>query len=147
MSADPQKSAAVGDTVKVHYTGRLVDGTEFDSSRGAEPLEITLGQGETIPGFENAVVGMTLGEQKSVTIPCDSAYGERSEAMTQAVPRSVMPDDIELTIGMVLNARSPDGQTVSFTVADFDEENVTVDGNHPLAGHDLVFDLELVAVA
>lgn len=147
MSADPQKSATVGDTVKVHYTGRLVDGTEFDSSRGAEPLEITLGQGDTIAGFESAVVGMSPGEQKSVTIPCDSAYGARNEEMTQTVPRSVIPEDIDLTVGMVLNARSPDGQTVSFTVADFNDENVTVDGNHPLAGHDLVFDLELVAVA
>ncbi|MGD2020046.1 MAG: peptidylprolyl isomerase [Thiohalocapsa sp.] len=147
MSADTQKSAAPGDTVKVHYTGRLVDGTEFDSSRGAEPLELTLGQGQTIPGFEDAIIGMAAGEQKSVTIPCDSAYGARNEEMTQTVPRSVIPEDIELTQGMVLNARSPEGQTVSFTVAAFDDENVTVDGNHPLAGHDLVFELELVAVA
>lgn len=147
MSADTQKSAAPGDTVKVHYTGRLVDGTEFDSSRGAEPLELTLGQGQTIPGFEDAIIGMAAGEQKSVTIPCDSAYGARNEEMTQTVPRSVIPEEIELTQGMVLNARSPEGQTVSFTVAAFDDENVTVDGNHPLAGHDLVFELELVAVA
>jgi FKBP-type peptidyl-prolyl cis-trans isomerase 2 len=146
MSAD-QKAAAVGDTVQVHYTGRLVDGTQFDSSRGTEPLEVTLGQGETIAGFENALVGMVPGEQKSVTIPCDEAYGERNEAMTQTLPRSVIPDEIELEVGMVLNARSPEGQTVSFSVAQFDDEQVTVDGNHPLAGHDLVFDLELVAVA
>jgi FKBP-type peptidyl-prolyl cis-trans isomerase len=83
MSADTQKSAAPGDTVKVHYTGRLVDGTEFDSSRGAEPLELTLGQGQTIPGFEDAIIGMAAGEQKSVTIPCDSAYGARNEEMTR----------------------------------------------------------------
>jgi FKBP-type peptidyl-prolyl cis-trans isomerase 2 len=146
MSAD-QKAAAVGDTVQVHYTGRLVDGTQFDSSRGTEPLQVTLGQGETIAGFENALVGMVPGEQKSVTIPCDEAYGERNEAMTQTLPRSVIPDEIELEVGMVLNARSPEGQTVSFSVAQFDDEQVTVDGNHPLAGHDLVFDLELVAVA
>ena len=146
MSAD-QKAAAVGDTVQVHYTGRLVDGTQFDSSRGTEPLEVTLGQGETIAGFENALVGMVPGEQKSVTIPCDEAYGERNEAMTQSLPRTVIPDEIELEVGMVLNARSPEGQTVSFSVAQFDDEQVTVDGNHPLAGHDLVFDLELVAVA
>jgi peptidylprolyl isomerase len=145
MSAD-SKAAAVGDTVKVHYTGRLVDGTEFDSSRGLEPLEVTLGEGETIPGFEDALVGMVPGEQKSITIPCDAAYGERNEAMTQTLPRAVIPDDIDLSVGMVLNARGPDEQTVSFVIAGFDDESVTVDGNHPLAGEDLVFDLELVAV-
>jgi peptidylprolyl isomerase len=147
MSADPQKAAAVGDTVKVHYTGRLVDGTQFDSSRGAEPLEVTLGHGETIPGFENAIVGMVPGEQKSVTIACDEAYGERNEAMTQTLPRAAIPDDIDLEVGLVLSARSPEGQTVSFSVAQFDDEEVIVDGNHPLAGQDLVFDLELVTVA
>jgi FKBP-type peptidyl-prolyl cis-trans isomerase 2 len=147
MSADSQKTATVGDTVKVHYTGRLVDGTEFDSSRGAAPLQVTLGKGETIAGFEDAIVGMAPGEQKSVTIPCNDAYGERNEAMTQTLPRAVIPEDIELEVGLVLSARSPEGQTVSFTVAAFDDEDVTVDGNHPLAGQDLVFDLELVAVA
>lgn len=145
MSAD-SKAATIGDTVKVHYTGRLVDGTEFDSSRGLEPLEVTLGEGETIQGFEAALVGMVPGEQKSVTIPCDAAYGERNEAMTQTLPRAVIPDDIDLSVGMVLNARGPDEQTVSFVIAGFDDDNVTVDGNHPLAGQDLVFDLELVAV-
>ncbi|MCG6940568.1 MAG: peptidylprolyl isomerase [Thiohalocapsa sp.] len=146
MSAD-SKAAAIGDTVTIHYTGRLVDGTEFDSSRGAEPLKVTLGQGETIAGFENAVLGMVPGEQKSVTIPCDEAYGERNEEMTQTLPRTVIPDEIELEVGMVLTARSPEGQTVNFSVARFDDEEVIVDGNHPLAGKDLVFDLELVAVA
>jgi FKBP-type peptidyl-prolyl cis-trans isomerase 2 len=146
MSAD-SKAATIGDTVKVHYTGRLLDGTEFDSSRGVEPLQVTLGQGETIAGFEQAILGMVAGEQKSVTIPCDDAYGARNEEMTQTLPRAVIPDEIELEVGIMLNARSPEGQTVSFTVAAFDEEQVTVDGNHPLAGQDLVFDLELVAVA
>lgn len=146
MSAEA-KAAAIGDTVTIHYTGRLVDGTEFDSSRGTEPLRVTLGQGETIAGFENAVLGMLPGEQKSVTIPCDEAYGERNDAMTQTLPRAVIPEDIELEVGLVLTARSPEGQTVSFSVAQFDDEQVVVDGNHPLAGKDLVFDLELVAVA
>ena len=146
MSAEA-KAAAIGDTVTIHYTGRFVDGTEFDSSRGAEPLRVTLGQGETIAGFENAVLGMLPGEQKSVTIPCDEAYGERNDAMTQTLPRAVIPEEIELVVGLVLTARSPEGQTVNFSVAEFDDEQVVVDGNHPLAGKDLIFDLELVAVA
>lgn len=147
MTASPQKAADVGDTVKVHYTGRLVDGTEFDSSRGAEPLEVSLGEGQTIAGFEQAILGMVLGEQKSVTIPCDEAYGDRNESLTQTLPRSALPDDMELTVGLMLSARSPEGQTINFTVASFDDESLTVDGNHPLAGKDLIFDLELVELA
>jgi len=139
--------AKTGDTVKVHYSGTLADGSEFDSSRGQEPLEFTLGEGNMIPGFENAVLGMTLGEQKKITIPCEQAYGERNVEMTQSVPRSAIPDDIELAEGVMLHAQNPEGQTIRFTVAAFDDEQVTVDGNHPLAGHDLIFDLELVAIA
>lgn len=139
--------AKTGDTVKVHYSGTLADGSEFDSSRGQEPLEFTLGEGNMIAGFENAVLGMTLGEQKKITIPCEQAYGERNVEMTQSVPRSAIPDDIELAEGVMLHAQNPEGQTIRFTVAAFDDEQVTVDGNHPLAGHDLIFDLELVAIA
>ena len=139
--------AKTGDTVKVHYTGTLADGSEFDSSLGHEPLEFTLGQGNMIAGFENAVLGMTLGEQKKITIPCEQAYGERNPRMTQSLPRGAIPDDIELALGMVLHARNPEGQTISFTVAAFDDEQVTVDGDHPLAGQDLIFDLELVSIA
>jgi len=139
--------AKPGNTVKVHYTGTLTDGTKFDSSRGQEPLEFTLGQDEMIGGFEQAVVGMSLGENKTVTIPSDDAYGERNESMVQQVPRSAIPPEIELAPGMMLQAQGPDGETLRFTVADFDEESVTVDGNHPLAGRDLVFELELVEIA
>jgi FKBP-type peptidyl-prolyl cis-trans isomerase 2 len=139
--------AKTGDTVKVHYTGTLADGSEFDSSRGHEPLEFMLGQGNMIAGFENAVLGMALGEQKTITIPCEQAYGERNPQMTQSVPRSAIPDDIQLAKGAVLHAQNPEGQTIRFTVAAFDDEQVTVDGNHPLAGQDLIFDLELVAIA
>ena len=139
--------AKTGDTVRVHYTGTLADGSEFDSSRGQEPLEFRLGEGNMIAGFENAVLGMTLGEQKKITIPCEQAYGERNPHMRQSVPRSAIPDDIELAEGVVLHARNPEGQTTRFTVAAFDDEQVTVDGNHPLAGQDLIFDLELVAIA
>jgi peptidylprolyl isomerase len=140
-------AAKQGDSVKVHYTGTFADGSEFDSSRGQEPLAFTLGEGQMIPGFEEAVVGMARGERKTITIPCDQAYGERNEAMSQTVPRDVIPEDIQLEQGMVLFAEGPDGQTVRFTVAGFDAETVQVDGNHPLAGHDLTFDLELVEIA
>jgi peptidylprolyl isomerase len=139
--------AASGDTVKVHYTGRLIDGTEFDSSRGTEPLEVTLGGGQTIPGFEQALVGMAPGEQKTITIPCDSAYGERNEQMIQTVPRGVVPDDIQLEVGLMLSAQGPEGEALSFQVAEFNDETLTLDANHPLAGQDLVFELEMVAIA
>jgi peptidylprolyl isomerase len=138
--------AKSGDTVKVHYTGTLDDGTQFDSSQGGEPLEITLGSGNIIPGFENAVLGMSAGDTKTVTIPSDHAYGPRNDNLTQEVPRNVIPDDIELAQGMLLHAQGPDGQTVSFTVLSFDEESVRIDGNHPLAGQDLTFALELVEI-
>jgi FKBP-type peptidyl-prolyl cis-trans isomerase 2 len=139
--------AKTGDTVKVHYTGTLTDGTQFDSSRGQEPLQFTLGQGQMIGGFEEAVVGMSLGENKTVTIASGDAYGERNESMVQQVPRSAIPDEIELAPGLMLQAKGPNEETLRFTVADFDDETVTVDGNHPLAGRDLVFELELVEIA
>jgi FKBP-type peptidyl-prolyl cis-trans isomerase 2 len=139
--------AKSGDFVKVHYTGSLSDGTQFDSSQGQEPLAFTLGEGNMIPGFEQAVMGMSQGDKKTITIPCGDAYGERNEDMKQVVPRSVIPDEIDLVEGMVLHAEGPDGQTVRFTVAGFDEQQVQIDGNHPLAGHDLTFDLELVEIA
>ncbi|KAA6182994.1 peptidylprolyl isomerase [Thiohalocapsa marina] len=139
--------AKSGDTVKVHYTGTLADGTQFDSSRGGTPLEFTLGQGNVIAGFEDAVLGMAEGQQKVITIPCDQAYGERNDQMLQTVPRSAIPEDIELAVGLMLHAQGPAGEVVNFTVAEFDGESVTVDGNHPLAGQDLTFDLELVQIA
>ena len=135
-----------GDAVKVHYVGTLTDGTLFDSSQGREPLEFVLGTGKVIPGFENALVGMSVGENKTVTIPADAAYGQRHEHMIREVPRASMPDDIQLYEGMVLHAQGPEGQTLSFTVASFDDEMVKIDGNNPLAGKDLTFALELVAI-
>jgi FKBP-type peptidyl-prolyl cis-trans isomerase 2 len=140
-------AAKTGDTVKVHYTGTLTDGTQFDSSRGQEPLEFTLGENQLIGGFEEAVVGMSLGENKTVTIPSDEAYGARNESMVQQVPRSAIPPEIELAPGMMLQAQGPEGETLRFSVVEFDDEAVTVDGNHPLAGRDLVFELELVEIA
>lgn len=135
-----------GDTVKIHYRGTLDDGTPFDSTEGHEPLEFTIGAGGIIPGFEAAVTGMTIGEQKTVTIPPDQAYGEYHGEMTQEVPRSAIPEDIELHEGMILSAESPDGIPISFTVRSFDQEQVTIDGNHPLAGKNLTFALELIEI-
>lgn len=136
-----------GDTVTVHYTGTLVDGTEFDSSRGQEPLRFTVGEGSIIVGLENAVLGMRVGEKRTITVPCEQGYGEYNDQMMQTVARSELPDDIELTEGTVLRARNSEGQTMSFAVVAFDDKEVGVDGNHPLAGQDLTFDLELIAIA
>jgi FKBP-type peptidyl-prolyl cis-trans isomerase 2 len=140
-------AAKSGDTVKVHYTGTLNDGSQFDSSQGREPLEFTLGTGQVIAGFNDAITGMSVGDSKTITIPSDQAYGSHNPTMVQEVPRSAIPADIELQQGMVLSAQDPNGHTVNFTVMQFNEEKVTVDGNHPLAGEDLTFALELVAIA
>lgn len=140
-------AAKNGDTVKVHYTGTLSDGSQFDSSRGGEPLEFTLGSGQLINGFNAAVDGMAVGESKTVTIPSDQAYGARNPEMMQVVPRNAMPADLELEKGMVLTANGSDGQSLNFTVVEFDDEKVTVDGNHPLAGQDLTFALELMEIS
>jgi peptidylprolyl isomerase len=139
--------AKTGDTVKVHYTGTLSDGTEFDSSRGRDPLEFQLGEGSVIPGFENAVLGMSPGDTKTVTLPADAAYGARHDHLKQDVPRSAIPEEIELEQGMMLHAHGPEGQNLSFTVLSFDDDKVTIDGNHPLAGRDLTFTLQLVEIA
>jgi peptidylprolyl isomerase len=139
--------AKSGDSVKVHYTGTLTDGTQFDSSQSRDPLEFTLGAGNVIPGFDQGVTGMAAGDTKTIHIPAEEAYGPRHDHLTQDVPRSAMPADIELEQGMVLHAQGPEGQTLNFTVVEFDDQAVKVDGNHPLAGKDLTFALELVAIA
>ena len=139
-------TAKSGDTVKVHYTGTLNDGREFDSSRSRDPLEFTIDSGQIIAGFNEAVTGMAVGESKSVTIPANQAYGEHNPEMVQEVPRSAIPSDIDLQEGMILSARNPEGRNLNFKVVEFDTENVRVDGNHPLAGEDLTFQLELMAI-
>jgi peptidylprolyl isomerase len=136
-----------GDTVQVHYTGTLTDGTQFDSSAGGEPLEFVLGEGRLIPGFEQAVGEMAVGESRTVTIVADEAYGPRYDELLQEVPRKLIPDSIELEEGLALQGQSPDGHPMRYTVVSYTEETVTLDGNHPLAGQDLVFELELVAIA
>jgi peptidylprolyl isomerase len=138
--------AKSGDTVRIHYTGTLDDGTEFDSSAGREPLEFALGGGQVIPGFDSAVDGMAVGENKTVTIPAEQAYGERHEQLVQQVPKDTLPEEIDPAIGMQLQSRSPEGQVMSLVVTDVADDTITVDGNHPLAGHSLTFAIELVEI-
>ncbi len=135
-----------GDVVRIHYTGRLTDGTEFDSSAGREPLEFEFGAGQIIPGIEHNVSNMEVGEKQTVTVPAEEAYGPRDDARVQAIPRTAIPEDVAVDVGTRLQANTPDGQPVNLTVVDLDDSSVTVDANHPLAGRDLVFDLELVEV-
>ncbi len=139
-------SAKNGDTVKVHYTGKLEDGTVFDSSSGREPLEFTVGEHEVISGFEDAVVGMNQTESKTVKVPANAAYGPRLEEMVLKVDRTRLPQDFEAQVGQQLQMRRSDGQTIIVTVSAVSESDVTLDANHPLAGKDLFFDIELVEI-
>ena len=138
--------AKTGDTVKIHYTGTLDDGTQFDSSAGRDPLEFQLGGGHVIPGFDKAVEGMTVGDNKTVRIEADDAYGPRHEQLVQEVPRSALPDDLNPEQGMALQASGPEGQVMQVTVVAVAEDTLTVDANHPLAGQPLNFSLELVSI-
>lgn len=138
--------AKQGDKVQLHYTGKLDDGTQFDSSAGREPLEFDVGGGQIIPGLDKAVEGMAVGDAKSVRIPAEEAYGSRHEQLVQEVPRSALPEGIEPTVGMRLQTPGPDGQPIQLVVTAVGEETITVDGNHPLAGEALNFDIELVEI-
>ncbi len=138
--------AQSGDTVKVHYTGKLNDGTVFDSSEGREPLSFTLGSQQVIPGFEEAVIGMATGESATIEIPSDKAYGPRQDQMIVKVERSQMPADLNPQIDQKLQVQQPDGNTMVVTVVEMDEQSVTLDANHPLAGKDLTFDIQLVEI-
>lgn len=139
-------TAKSGDTVRIHYTGTLADGTEFDSSAGRDPLEFALGAGQVIPGFDTAVDGMAVGDNKTVTIEPEQAYGERHEQLVQQVPKSTLPDEIDPAVGMHLQSRSPEGSVLNLVVTDVAADSITVDGNHPLAGQALTFDIELVEI-
>jgi peptidylprolyl isomerase len=138
--------AKSGDTVRIHYTGTLDDGTRFDSSDGRDPLEFALGGGQVIPGFDSAVDGMAVGENKSVTIPPDQAYGERHEQLVQEIPKTALPEEMEPAVGMQLQSQSPDGQVMNLFVTEIADETITVDANHPLAGQALTFAIELVEI-
>jgi FKBP-type peptidyl-prolyl cis-trans isomerase 2 len=133
-------------TVKVHYTGKLSDGQVFDSSEGKEPLEFTLGQGRLIPGFEKGLMDMKLNEKKTITIPKEEAYGEISQDLIQEVQKSELPQEITPEVGMGLVSKSSDGQEMNLQVVEVREASIVLDGNHPLAGKDLTFDLEVVEI-
>ena len=133
----------LGDRVKIHYTGRLEDGTVFDSSQGRTPLEFTTGGSEVIPGVDQAVVGMQPGESKTVVLSAEEAYGTRMPGLEQRVPRSILPDDVQL--GDRLQAKVGE-KTILVWVAELGEEFALLDVNHPLAGCSLVFDIELISV-
>lgn len=139
-------SAKPGDTVKVHYTGKLRDGTVFDTSTKREPLEFTIGQRQVIPGFEEAVVGMNSGDSKNVEIAADQAYGPHRDEMVVAVGREKLPEDVEPEVGQQLNMQQPDGQAIPVRITEVSESAVKLDANHPLAGRDLKFDLQLVEI-
>lgn len=134
------------DTVKVHYTGKLADGQVFDSSREREPIEFTLGQGQLIPGFEKGVIDMKVNEKKTVTIPCAEAYGEVNNELFQEVKKEQLPPEIKPEVGMGLVSKNPDGTERQLRVAEVKEDAIVVDANHPLAGKELVFDLEMVEI-
>jgi peptidylprolyl isomerase len=136
--------ARTGDHVRIHFTGRLDDGTVFASSADAEPMEFTLGTDEVLPAIEDAVAGMEPGETKTVYIPSDEAFGPWREDLVEKVPRESLPDSLDLEIGQQLWVDQPGIEPVIVSVIDVSEATVTLDANHPLAGQDLVFDLELV---
>jgi len=138
--------AEAGDTVTVNYVGKLADGTVFDSSEGRDPLKFIVGMQEVIPGFDRAVDGMVPGQKKTVTIACDDAYGPTHEKLIETVERSLLPDDIELVVGGQLQVSREDGQVMYFMIDDLTEETVTLNANHPLAGKELTFDIEMVDV-
>ena len=138
--------AQQGNTVRVHYTGRLDDGNVFDSSEGGEPLEFTIGQGQMIPGFEQGVVGMELGESRTVVIAADQAYGVYQPQGVIEVDRSEIPPTIQLEVGLQMQATGPDGRPAQLTVIELSEDKVKMDGNHPLAGKDLTFEIEVVGI-
>ncbi len=147
MEGHIMAQASAGDTVKVHYTGKLEDGTVFDSSREREPLEFTLESGQIIPGFEEAVEGMEEGEETTVEIPPEKAYGMRQEDAVMEFPATELPDEMEPEVGMQLQLQGANGQAFPARVVEVGDETVVLDANHPLAGETLTFDIELVEVA
>ena len=135
-----------GDNVKVHYTGKLTDGTVFDSSEGRAPLAFEVGAGMMIAGFDNAVYGMQVGDKKTVNIPAVEAYGERKDEMMFDVPLSNLPENIDPKPGLQLAMHQPDGTPVPVTVTEVKEDTVIIDANHHLAGKELIFDIEMVEI-
>lgn len=141
-----QDKAREGDKVRVHYKGRLDDGSVFDSSEGSDPIEFTIGANQVIEGFEKAVVGMTAGETKVEAIPAENAYGTRQDELIFEVPRSAMQEGMELSIGDFVEVHLPDGGSAPMQIKSMDGDTMTLDANHPLAGKDLTFDLRLIEI-
>ncbi len=136
----------VNDTVRVHYTGTLSNGQVFDSSLEREPLQVELGQGRLIPGFENGLIDMTVNEKKQITIPKEEAYGDVLKELFHKVNKADLPENITPEVGMGLMAKNPDGSEQPLRVAEVHDDHIVIDANHPLAGQDLTFDLELIEI-
>jgi peptidylprolyl isomerase len=138
--------ARIGDTVKVHYMGSLEDGTVLDSSQDREPVELTLGSGDYIPGFERGIVGMAIGEQKTFMVSTEEAFGRRHKELTASVKKSDLPENVPHIVGQELTLKLPAGQPIQTIISRIDGETITLDANHPLAGKTLVFSAELVGI-
>jgi peptidylprolyl isomerase len=138
--------AKAGDTIRVHYTGKLEQGVIFDSSRGEEPLQFKIGEGRLIPGFEEAVIGMAPGETKTIRIPPEKGYGRYREDKVITIERKDLPVEIVLAVGMTLEFCAPEGQMVPVEITELTGTTVTLDANHPLADQNLIFDIELVEI-
>lgn len=136
-----------GDTVRVHYTGKLENGEVFDTSKELEPFEFTVGNKAVIPGFEKGVVGMEVGDTKTIEIPPEEAYGAKQDQLVVEVNKSEFPDDITPTIGQRLQIRQQDSNPIIVTITDLTEDIITLDANHPLAGYTLFFDVEVIEIA
>ena len=136
-----------GDTVKIHYIGKLADGTVFDTSSNKDPLQFTVGCGQVIPGFDEAVIGMAVGETKTAEIPCDKGYGPRNDNLILVVDKKQVPPELKPEVGQRLEVGSSSGELLAVTVIEVSEENLTLDANPPLAGEDLTFDIELLEIA
>lgn len=141
------QQAKSGDTVKVHYQGRLTDGSTFDSSEGRDPLEFKVGNGDVIKGFDDGVTGMSVGDKRTVHIPANDAYGQKDDTRVVEFPRSNFPAELNPEVGMQLNMTNGAGQVIPVVIQEVGQEVVKLDANHPLAGEDLIFDIELVDIA
>jgi FKBP-type peptidyl-prolyl cis-trans isomerase 2 len=140
------KEAQVGDLVRVHYTGKLQDGEVFDSSKERDPLEFTLGDKDLLAGFENGVVGMKPGESKSVTLEPENAFGDRREDLLLKLPKTEFPENITPSVGLQLKLSSASGNDMTVVITEVGEDSVTLDGNHPLSGQTVTFDIELLEI-
>ncbi len=138
--------AKKGDMVRIHYTGKLEDGTVFDTSLKRNPLQFTLGNGQVIAGFENAITGMNVGESKTVVIPVEQAYGARRDDMIVTMGRDKLPPDLNAAVGQRLELTQEDDQTILVTVTAVTETSITLDANHPLSGKPLTFEIELIGI-